>query len=111
MALTAAALNVAANAVGTNATHVGLVNELGAEISGGTYARQPVAWTAAADGLIRPTTDEVFNIPAGVTVGGWRAYSALTAGTDYGGSTVTNESYASAGTYTLAAAQTAIDFN
>jgi hypothetical protein len=111
MAITAAGLNIAADALGGAATHVGLVDDLGAEIAGGTYARQPVAWTAAADGLIRPTTDETFDIPAGVTVGGWRGYSALSLGTDYGGAALTNETYANAGTYTLLAASTSYDFN
>jgi len=91
------------------ATHLGLVDETGTELTGGTYARLAVTWDAASAGLIRPGADSVFDIPAGVTVGGWRTYSALTTGTDYGGSPLTNETFAGAGTYTLLAASTSID--
>lgn len=94
-------------------SHIGLVDDLGTEITGGTpaYARKAVTWTAPAGGLIRPNADLAFDIPAGVTVGGWRGYSALTAGTDYGGEALTNEAFASQGTYTLLAASTSIDHN
>lgn len=90
-------------------THIGLVDETGAEISGGSpaYARLPVTWTDDGDGVMRPSADLVFDVPA-VTVGGWRGYSALTAGTDYGGEVVTNEVFAAQGQYNLVAAQTAV---
>ena len=95
---------------GTLITHIGLVNAVGTELSGGSpaYARRAVAWTAVVDGLIRPTADLTFDIPAGVTVGGWRGYSALTAGTDFGGQTLTQETFAGQGTYRLLAASTSI---
>lgn len=92
-------------------THIGLVDDTGNELTGGSYARLPVTWTAPSGGLIRPNADLAFAVPAGVTVGGWRGYSALTAGTDYGGEDVTQEAFANAGTYTLLAAQTSIDHN
>lgn len=88
--------------------YIGLVNDVGVEISGGSYARQSVSWTAASDGTVRPTADLTFSIPAGTTVGGWRGYSAATAGTDYGGEDLTNESYTNEGEYKLIAAQTGI---
>ena len=103
--------NAIADHGGTLITHIGLVDETGTEITGGdpAYARQPVTWTAAADGLIRPTADLTFNIPAGVTVGAWRGYSALTDGIDYDGANLTNEAFASQGEYTLLAASSGID--
>ena len=95
---------------GTLITHLGLVNAVGTELTGGSpaYARRAVTWTAVVTGLIRPTTDLAFDIPAGVTVGGWRGYSALTAGTEFGGQNLTNETFAGQGTYTLLAAGTSI---
>ena len=91
-------------------THIGLVNAVGTELSGGSpaYARRAVAWTAAADGLIRPTADIVYDIPPGGVVAQWRGYSALTAGTDFGGQTLTQETFAGQGTYRLFATSTSI---
>ena len=109
MAVTTAGLNVMADGLAAVASHVGLVDDVGVELTGGTYARVAVTWDAAVAGLIRPGADSVFDVPAGVTVGGWRTYSASTAGTDYGGSSLTNEVFAGAGTYTLLAASTSID--
>ena len=100
-------------------THIALFDDAGNEISGGTYARQPVTWTdpgtgsGGADdpGEIRITTNLVFDIPAGNTVAEWRAFTALTGGTDYGGASLTNETFASDGQYTLEAANTSIEHN
>lgn len=91
-------------------THIGLVNELDAEISGGdpAYARLAVTWTDT-DGLIRPNANLVFDIPAGVTVGGWQGYSAVTAGTAYGIVDLTNVEFSIQGTYTLQASGTGIN--
>lgn len=98
---------------GTLITHIALF-DTGVEISGGSpaYARLAVTWTApSGDGLIRPTADLTFDIPAGADVTEWRGFSALTGGTDYGGETLTTESFAAQGEYTLLAASTAIDLN
>lgn len=113
MALNASGLNVGANAIGAAITHIGLVDAGGVEITGGApaYARKPVTWTAAADGLIRPNADLVFDIPPAGVVAGWRGFTALTGGTNHGGEAVTQENYASQGTYTLTAAATGIDLN
>lgn len=52
----------------------------GAEVSGGTYARQPTTWpTTDTDGDWTGTQVEV-QIPAGTTVTGWGLYSAATGG-------------------------------
>jgi hypothetical protein len=91
-------------------THIGLVNAAGEEISGGTppYARKAITWTAPVAGLVRPTEDLVFFIPAGANVAGWRCFSAVTGGTNFGGSDLIQESYASAGEYKLLAATSGI---
>lgn len=111
MAMTAAFLNVCADAGGDAIAYIGLVDDQGDEITGGSYARKAVTWTAASNGLIRPTTDLVFDIPSGATVAGWRGYSASTSGTNYGGADLTTQAFATAGTYTLLAASTSIDLN
>lgn len=102
MAMLTAYFNGVANYGGnTLINYIGLVNATGTEISGGSYARKAVTWGSASGGTIRPTADLTFDIPSGVTVGGWRGFSALTAGTNYGGASLTNESFASAGQYIL----------
>lgn len=89
-------------------THIGLVDETGTEITGGSYARKAVTWGDASSGTIRPTGDLTFDIPASTTVGGWRGFTADTAGTNYGGDDLTNEAFAGAGQYKLLAASTGI---
>lgn len=111
--MNAAYRNAIATHGGSLITHIGLVNNLGNELSGGSpaYARRAVSWTGATDGLIRPTADLTFDIPGGANVNGWRGYSALTAGVDYGGATLTREDYAGQGQYRLVAAQSGIAHN
>ncbi len=93
-------------------THIGIVNDIGVELSGGPpgeeYARQAVTWTAADDGLIRPDADLSFYVPAGAVVDGWRGFSALSGGTNYGGKRVKRTPYVGAGTYELIAAENSI---
>ena len=93
---------------GTLITHIALFNGA-SEVTGGTYARQAVTWAAASDGTIRPNANLVFDVPSGQTVDGWRGFSALTAGTNYGGKALTSQAFASDGTYTLLAASTGIN--
>lgn len=103
-------LNAIANHGASLITHIGLVDETGTEISGGdpAYARQSVTWDDT-DGLIRPSTDRVFDIPENTTVGGWKGYSASTGGTEYGGGDLTNVEFSIQGTYTLQASGTGIN--
>lgn len=91
-------------------THIGLVDAGGDEVTGGSpaYARQAVTWATDGDGVMRPNANLTFNIPASGQVAGWRGYSALTDGTNYGGPTLTTENFAGQGTYTLLAASTSI---
>ena len=93
-----------ANSGGALITHLGLVIVNGDEITGGTYARLAVTWATSSNGTIRPTADKTFEIPAGVTVAGWRGFSALTNGTNYGGADLANEVFTGSGQYKLLAA-------
>lgn len=94
----------------TLVTHIGLVDDVGAELSGGSpaYARLALTWVDDGTGIMRPNADLTFNIPASTTVAGWRGYSALTAGTDFGGADLTPEVYAAQGEYILLAASSGI---
>lgn len=93
-------------------THIALFGN-GSEVTGGSpaYARLAVTWTAPSAGLIRPTANLVFDIPAGGVVDEWRGFTASSGGTDYGGAALTEETFAGQGTYTLLAASTDIDID
>lgn len=90
-------------------THVGLVDGGGVAVAG--VARQPVTWTDSADGVSRPSADHDFTVASGDIVGGWRGYSALTAGIDYGGDDFTPVTFSNPGTFKLRADLTAINHN
>jgi hypothetical protein len=110
MAMTTAFRNAVADYGGSLITHIGLVDDTGTELSGGSpaYARKAVSWTTATGGVIRPTTDLVFDVGPGKNVAGWRGYNAATGGTNYGGESLTKETFAGQGTYKLLAAGTGI---
>jgi len=105
--------NAIADHGATLITHIALVDETGTELTGGSpaYARLAVTWTSASGGMIRPNANLTFNVPPSTTVGGWRGFSASTAGTNYGGASLTNEAFAGQGEYTLLAAFTGIAHN
>lgn len=114
MPVSNAYLNKSINNMRSEVTHIGLVGTGGVELSGGSYARKPVTWTEApttdTPGLIRPSADIIFNVPAGKVVG-WRGYSALTGGTDWGGEDFAagdQETYANPGELKLKASETAL---
>jgi hypothetical protein len=96
-------------------THIALHNELGVELSGGSpaYARQPVTWVNDGNGVMRPSANLTFNIPAGTTVSGWKGFSLVSGGTDYGGGIypLPHEIYANQGTATFLAATSGILHN
>ena len=105
--------NAIATHGGSLITHIGLVDGVGAEMTGGSpaYARQLVTWTAASTGTIRPLADLLFDVPAGATVAGWRGFSAPSAGTNFGGANLASETFAAQGQYRLLAAGTGILHN
>lgn len=78
-----------------------------AEVSGGSpaYARKGVSYSAAVGGLKESSTSTVHNVPGATTISHFGLWSALTGGTFYGGGTLSaTETFATAGTYTIAAA-------
>lgn len=109
MPMSTAYLDAIAEHGRTIITHIGLVDESGTEISGGSYARQAVTWTTASNGRIQLQSDLTFDVPAGATVAGWRGYSAASGGTDYGGADLPSQPFATEGTYTLRSDLTWID--
>lgn len=78
----------------------------GTEPSGGSpaYARKALtaglAWGASSNG-VTSTPAVPFDIPAGVTIVAAGLHSALTAGTYLDGGAVTNQTFASQGTYNI----------
>jgi hypothetical protein len=82
------------------------------ELTGGSpaYARKAIAFAAASGGVIDDTTNgAIFDIPASAVVNYAGFYSALTAGTLLGIRSVTPETFAGQGTYTLTDAK--LDLN
>lgn len=100
--------NAIANAGAALITYIGIIDELGQELSGGEYARQPVTWNTATGGVIRPTDNLIFLIPPGVTIAGWRGYSAISGGTNYGGGALSSQTFTGGGQLTLIAANMGI---
>lgn len=100
--LSTAGKNAALDALAALITHVGLSNN-GVEIAGGSpaYARQPVAFGAAAAGVVAMTGTETFNCPAAAVVNQVDFMSALTVGTSYGDAVLVQETFGGQGIYIL----------
>ena len=79
-------------------THIGLVNAEGTEVS---TERKAASWDAASNGRINLSAALTFDVAGGLTVAGWRGFSQVTGGTNYGGASLTEETFAGDGTYTL----------
>ncbi len=94
--------------------YIGLVDDDGNEITGGSpaYERIAVTMERTVAGIIRPDGDLTFNIPESTTVAGWRAYSeaddSQPGDIDYGGADLTTEVFTNQGEYKLLAAGTGI---
>lgn len=105
MPLNTAALNVGADAIAGQITHVALheTTAEGSEISGGSpaYARQAITWGSASGGNVDSSNTPTFDVPAGVTIAHIGYWSAETGGTFYGTSPITEETFGSQGTYQL----------
>lgn len=80
------------------------------EVTGGSpaYARKSVSWAAASAGALTTNAQIVFDVPASTTIKYVGFWSASTSGTFYGHVTITNETFAGQGTYTIASGD--IDF-
>lgn len=79
--------------------HTADPGEAGAnEVTGGTYAKKAITMNAASAGNLDSSTLPVFDVPAGVTI----THVGFWAGATFkAGSSITSETFASAGTYTL----------
>ena len=71
------------------------------EVTGGSYARQSITFGAAASGNLDSSNAPVIPIPAGTTITHLGLWSAVSAGTFYGSADITDETFASAGNYTV----------
>lgn len=79
------------------------------EVSGGSYARQPITFGSAASGAIDSSNTPVIPIPAGVTVTHLGYWTALTGGECRATSDITDEAFGSAGNLTVSDAD--LDLN
>jgi hypothetical protein len=104
---TNAAKNAMLSSLATIMTHASLHSAFpsttGAnEIAGGSYARKAISHTTPASGAMDITASQLFDVPAGATVGWIGGWSASSAGTFYGyapnGATTINEFTADAAT-------------
>lgn len=74
------------------------------EVSGGLYTREGVSWAAAASGSLQNDAQVVFDVPGSTTITHLGYWSASTSGTFYGSRALdTNQTFATAGTYTIGA--------
>lgn len=87
-------------------THVGLLDETGTELTGGTpaYARKAITWNPAANGALVASNQPVFDVPASKTIASVIFMSAVTGGTELARADIAQESYNNQGTYTLTSA-------
>lgn len=83
-------------------TAMGSAGSAGTEVTGGSpaYARKALSWGSSTAGVVSASA-AVFDIPASTTVVGIGIHSAVTAGTYYDKTTVTNQTFASQGTYSV----------
>lgn len=109
MALTDGALDAMLDAfagvAGFVSLHTGNPSTNGAnEVTGGTYSREVAPWDSATGGSLTTDGGIVFDVPAGTTIQFIGYWSAATAGTFYGSRALNqNQTFATAGTYTIAA--------
>lgn len=74
------------------------------EVSGGLYTRESVSWATATSGSLQNDTQVVFDVPGATTITHLGYWSASTSGTFYGSRQLdTNQTFATAGTYTIGA--------
>lgn len=74
------------------------------EVSGGSYTREAISWASAASGSVSTSASIVFDVPGSTTISHLGYWSASTAGTFYGSRALdASQTYATAGTYTIAA--------
>lgn len=101
--------NLMLNGFTTGVTHVSLHTadpSTGgtSEVSASPYTREAISWASAASGSLQNSAQVVFDVPGGTTITHLGYWSASTSGTFYGSRALdTNQTFATAGTYTLGA--------
>jgi hypothetical protein len=109
MALVSAGLNAMLSGLTSVASHVSLHTadpgtDGSNEVTGGTYSRELADWDAPDAGTVTNDGAIVFDVPSSTTITHVGYWSAGTAGTFYGSRPLdTEQTYATAGTYTIAA--------
>jgi hypothetical protein len=74
------------------------------EVTGGSYTREAISWASATSGSVVTDTQIVFDVPGSTTINHLGYWSASSAGTFYGARALdTAQTFATAGTYTIAA--------
>lgn len=104
MAYTIEGKNTMLNALGVThvSAHSADPGETGInELTGGTYARKAITFTAAASGNLDSSNVPVIDIPAGAVVTHIGYWSASTGGTLLAVTDIPDESYTNAGTLTV----------
>ena len=106
MALNNTALNAMLDHLDTLVTHVSAhTADPGttgtSEVAGGSYARQSITFGAAATGNLDSSNTPVIPIPAATTITHLGLWSADSGGTFYGSADITDETFGSAGNYTV----------
>ena len=75
----------------------------GSEVTGGSYTRESISWGAASGGTATSNANIVFDVPGSRTITHLGYWSAASGGTFYGSRALdTSQTYATAGTYTIA---------
>ena len=108
MALNSTALNLMLEELATVAVFASLHTDTvgsgsGNEVTGGSpaYARKAITWNTASGGSLDNNANPTFDVPAGTTIRRVGYWSAASAGTYYGDSDITDETFGAQGTYTL----------
>jgi hypothetical protein len=74
-----------------------------AEVTGGAYTREGATWAAAASASVSISASVVFDVPGSTTIDHLGYWSASSGGTFFGSRALdTAQTYATAGTYTIA---------
>ena len=74
-----------------------------AEVTGGAYTRESATWAAAASASVSTSASIVFDVPGSTTIDHLGYWTASTSGTFLGSRALdTSQTYATAGTYTIA---------
>ena len=74
-----------------------------AEVSGGAYTREGATWASAASASVSISASVVFDVPGSTTIDHLGYWSASSAGTFLGSRALdTSQTFATAGTYTIA---------